>query len=150
MPVVVATRPVSASVRVVSNPLNDFAYYNSPFEYRGYGYPYSPYYSYGYGYRSPYYGYPYAAAYAAPIYSTPVYSTPIYTTPVVTATPTVTIQAPASTTYGTCKATSGVGVTSNNCASGKTAVSTAGNGCMCADQTTGLAGCANVLNGVCK
>ncbi len=152
MSVVRLSSPSVSVSRVVSSPLNDFAYYNSPFEYRGYGYPYGttryPY-AYGYGYRSPYYTYPYA--YSAPIYSTPIYSAPVSTAVVVSPTSaTVVAAAPASTAYGTCKAVTGVGVTSNNCASGKVAVSTASNGCMCADQVTGLAGCGNVLNGVCK
>lgn len=145
MPTVVATRVSSpiVSSSLLSSPLRDFTYYNSPFEYRGYGYPYSynyrysynyPAYNYGYNYS---YGYPYSSVYSAPIYQSP-------TAAIVVAPPA------ATTTYGTCKAVTGVGVTSNSCAPNKVAVATTNNGCMCADQTTGLAGCGNVLNGVCK
>ncbi len=133
MPTVVATSRPVVTTRVLSSPLRDFTYYNSPFEYRGYGYPYR------YG-AYPYYNYPlYNAAYYSPYsYYTPASTTIVVAPPV------------STTTYGTCKATTGVGVTANSCSPGKIAVSTADNGCMCADQTTGLSGCGNVLNGVCK
>lgn len=144
MPVVRLSSPTVTATRVVSSPIRDYAYYNSPFEYRGYGYPYRyGYYNYGYGY--PLYN---SSYYAAPVYSTPIYQTPVYQTPATT----VVVAPPVSSasTYGTCKAVSGVGVTSNQCSVGKTAVSVANNGCVCADQTTGISGCGNVLNGVCK
>jgi hypothetical protein len=159
MPAVVSTRVVSSpvvSARVVSSPVLSSSYYrygygyNYPYSY-GYGYNYPYNYNYGYGYPlyNNVYSYPYSAypAYSAPIYQTPIYQAPIYTAPATT----IVVAPPTSTTtYGTCKATSGVGVTSNNCAPNKIAASTANNGCICVDQTTGLSGCGNVLNGVCK
>ncbi len=147
MPAVVAvSKPVAVSTtRVVSTPIVSYRY---PYSY-GYGYNYP--YSYGYGYGYPYnysaynygYGYPlYNSVYSAPIYQAPIYAAPAPTT--------IVVAPESSTTYGTCKATTGVGVTSNQCAAGKVAASVSGNGCMCVDSSSGLAGCGNVLNGICK
>lgn len=154
MPAVVVSSP-SRAVRV-----------SSPYSYhRGYGAYSYPYYSssyYGaYPYSSAYYGaYPYSSAYygAYPYYNNAyAYSypyayaaAPVYQAPVVvaaSAAPAAIVVAPA---YGSCKATTGVGVTSSNCASGKMAVAQPNNGCMCVDQTTGMSGCENVTNGICK
>jgi hypothetical protein len=146
MPAVVV-RSTPTVARVVSTPIvRSYSYGYNPYSY-SYSNPYyysSPYYA---PYTYPYYSAPYSYPYSYP-YST-VYPASVYAAP---AAPTTIVVAPpaSSTTYGTCKATTGVGVTSNSCAPGKTAVSTVDNGCMCADQTTGLAGCGNVLNGVCK
>ena len=117
----------------------------------GYGYPNNYGYPYNYGHTYPYYySNPYYNVPPYPLYNNAYYAAPVYTTPAVV-TPTVVVSSPASsTTYGTCKAISGVGVTSNNCAENKMPVSTIANGCMCADQTTGIGGCGNVTNGVCK
>lgn len=149
MPAVVRVSSPVVTTRVVSSPYSYGYNYRYPYSYGyGYNYPYSYGYNYPYSYSSAYnygYGYPlYNSVYSAPIYQAPIYAA--------AATPTTIVVAPppaSSTTYGTCQATPS-GVTSNSCAPGKVPISVAGQGCICADPTTGMGGCGNVLNGVCK